>query len=106
MAVQAGRIQIIVMRDLIARLSGRQAPVDLSPFHVLAGTAFSCHVTHPTPPRTRLFASDPEFVRRNRGKIPEMGEQAATALGGDEGGKLEEAEESARSHSHSPGEER
>ena len=51
MAVQAGRIQIIVMRDLIARLSGRQAPVDLSPFHVLAGTAFSCHVTHPTPQR-------------------------------------------------------
>ena len=47
-----------------------------------------------------------EFVRRNTGKIPQTGEQAAAALGGDEAIKREEAEDSTRAHSHSPGEER
>jgi hypothetical protein len=37
-------------------------------------------------------------VRRNKDKIPEMGQRAATALEGDEGNELREAEESARSH--------
>jgi hypothetical protein len=41
-----------------------------------------------------------QFVRRTKGKIPEMGEQAAAALEGGEGTELlREAEESARSHS-------
>jgi hypothetical protein len=46
------------------------------------------------------------FVRRNRNKIEAMGEEAEAALEGDEGEELEQAEEEARSHSHSPGDER
>lgn len=44
------------------------------------------------------------FVRRNRRRIESMGENAEAALEGDEGEQLREAEEEARSHSHSPGE--
>ncbi|HEX3666780.1 MAG TPA: hypothetical protein VHU23_16260 [Rhizomicrobium sp.] len=43
------------------------------------------------------------FVRRNRNEIESMGEKAEAALEGDEGEELEEAEDEARSHSHSPG---
>jgi hypothetical protein len=39
-----------------------------------------------------------QFVRRNKDKIPEMGQQAANALEGTEGDELRQAEESARSH--------
>jgi hypothetical protein len=45
------------------------------------------------------------FVRRNRNKIPKLGEAAETALEGGEGRELEEAEDRGRSHSHSPDEE-
>jgi hypothetical protein len=44
-----------------------------------------------------------KFVRRNKSKIESMGEEAEAALEGAEGGELEQAEEEARSHSHSPG---
>ena len=43
--VQARWIQIIVTRDLAARLARRQPSVDLGPLDVLAGTAFSRHST-------------------------------------------------------------
>jgi hypothetical protein len=46
-----------------------------------------------------------EFVRRNRGRIEQLGEEAEAALEGDEREELEEAEDEARSHSHSPDEE-
>jgi len=39
------------------------------------------------------------FVRRNKNRIPEMGEDAAKALEGREGNELRQAEESARAHS-------
>jgi len=39
------------------------------------------------------------FVRRNRGRIPQLGEQAAKALEGDEGNELRQAEETARARS-------
>lgn len=41
------------------------------------------------------------FVRRNRNRIPELGEKAAEALDGPEGRDLAEAEAEARSRSHS-----
>jgi hypothetical protein len=47
-----------------------------------------------------------KFVRRNRDKIESLGEEAAAALEGEEGAELEAAEDEARSHSHSPGDER
>lgn len=46
------------------------------------------------------------FVRRNKNRIPKMGEEAEAALEGQEGTELESAEDAARAHSHSPGEER
>jgi hypothetical protein len=46
-----------------------------------------------------------DFVRRNRNRIESPGEEAEAALEGNEGPKLEEAEEEARSHSHSPDDE-
>lgn len=39
------------------------------------------------------------FVRRNRDRLPEMGEEAAAALDGSEGNELRQAEDTARSHS-------
>lgn len=45
------------------------------------------------------------FVQRNRDKIPAMGEEAAAALDGAEGEELDEAEDRARAHSRSPGDE-
>ncbi|HEY6578883.1 MAG TPA: hypothetical protein VIY09_06135, partial [Rhizomicrobium sp.] len=47
-----------------------------------------------------------DFVRRNKKRIPALGKQAEAALGGEEHDELEEAEDRARSHSHSPGDER
>ncbi|MGH6876355.1 MAG: hypothetical protein ACREHV_03140 [Rhizomicrobium sp.] len=47
-----------------------------------------------------------DFVRRNRNKIPAMGDAAEAALEGEEHDELEEAEDRARAHSHSPGDER
>lgn len=48
---------------------------------------------------SREFRRDQtQFVRRNRDKIPEMGQRAATALEGEEGSELKQAEENARSH--------
>jgi hypothetical protein len=46
------------------------------------------------------------FVRRNRNRIPELGEKAEQALEGPEGRDLEAAEDNARAHSHSPDEDR
>ena len=48
MPVQAGGIQIIISCNLVARFAGGQPSVNFSPFEMLAGTAFSSHVTHPT----------------------------------------------------------
>ena len=46
MPVQAGRLQIIILRDLIAWFARSQAPVNLSPFDMLAcTTTFSGHNT-------------------------------------------------------------
>ncbi|MGH6889680.1 MAG: hypothetical protein ACREHF_10870 [Rhizomicrobium sp.] len=44
------------------------------------------------------------FVRRNRNRIPKLGENAKQALEGPEGAALEQAEDEARAHSHSPDE--
>ena len=46
-----------------------------------------------------------DFVRRNKNRIETLGEEAEVALEGAEGEELEEAEEEARSHSHSPADE-
>lgn len=55
---------------------------------------------------SREFREDEtKFVQRNRDRIPAMGEEAKQALEGDEHEALEAAEERARSHSHSPGQE-
>jgi hypothetical protein len=43
-----------------------------------------------------------DFVRRNKDRIEPLGEEAEAALEGAEGSELEEAENEARSHSHSP----
>lgn len=42
------------------------------------------------------------FVRRNRNRIPALGEKAEQALEGPQGAELEEAENEARAHSHLP----
>jgi len=54
----------------------------------------------------RFRRGQTEFVRRNRDKIPSLGEEAEAALEGEEGATLERAEERARARGHSPGEER
>jgi hypothetical protein len=46
-----------------------------------------------------------DFVRRNRNKIESLGKEAEAALEGGEHEEFEEAEEEARSHSHSPNDE-
>jgi len=50
----------------------------------------------------RFDAQEGTFVEKNRKKIPQMGKDAEKALDGAEGDDLRKAEESARSHSHSP----
>jgi hypothetical protein len=56
---------------------------------------------------SREFRKDETaFIRRNRDRIPAMGEEAEAALEGNEGAALRPAEDRARSRSHSPGDER
>ena len=45
MAVQARRVQMIIARNLIARLTRGKPSVNFSTLDMLAGTAFSCHTT-------------------------------------------------------------
>jgi hypothetical protein len=56
---------------------------------------------------SRDFREDEtSFIRRNRKRIPAMAREAAAALNGPEGAELQSAEDAARAHSHSPGDER
>jgi hypothetical protein len=49
---------------------------------------------------SREFRSEQTgFVRRNKNRIPQMGEEAAKALDSSEGEDLRQAEDTARSHS-------
>jgi hypothetical protein len=50
----------------------------------------------------RFDAQEGAFVEKNRQKIPQLGKDAEKALDGAEGDALRKAEETARSHSHSP----
>jgi hypothetical protein len=54
----------------------------------------------------RFDTEEAKFVERNKQKIPQMGKDAEKALDGPEGDELRKAEDRARAHSHSPGEER
>ena len=48
MAVEARRVQLIIARNLIARLTRGKPSVNFGTFDMLAGTAFSRHVTQPS----------------------------------------------------------
>ena len=54
----------------------------------------------------RFDTQEAKFVERNKQKIPQMGKDAENALDGPEGDELRKAEDRARAHSHSPGDER
>jgi hypothetical protein len=54
----------------------------------------------------RFDTEEAKFVERNKQNIPQMGKDAEKALDGPEGDELRKAEDRARGHSHSPGEER
>jgi hypothetical protein len=74
--VQARWIQIIVTRDLAARLPRRQPSVDLGPLDVLACAAFSRHF-YPTPTLpiyfgNRTWCSLPASAARGTHKNPNV----------------------------------
>jgi hypothetical protein len=48
MAVRARRVQIIIARNLTARLTRSKPPVNFSTLDMLACAAFSRHATHLT----------------------------------------------------------